>query len=251
MILYFSGTGNSRYAATLLARQLEDTLVDTGAWIKENKRGVFHSEHPWVIVAPTYAWQLPHVLRDFLGQATFTGSREAYFVMTCGGDIGNSGQGLQALCQALGLTYRGVLELVMPENYVVLTSCPEEGEARAILAKAPPALEAAAAQIKAGKPFPGKPITGLDRLKSSLVNRAFYRVFIGAKAFYTTEACTGCGQCEKACPLNNIHLVEKQPRWGAACTHCMACICGCPTQAIEYGKRSRGRVRYRCPEDLL
>ena len=28
------------------------------------------------------------------------------------------------------------------------------------------------------------------------------------------------------------------------CTHCMACICYCPTSAIEYGKKSLGKPRY-------
>ncbi len=37
---------------------------------------------------------------------------------------------------------------------------------------------------------------------------------------------------------------------GDACTHCMACICGCPAEAIEYGSRSRGKARYQCPEKL-
>lgn len=29
-------------------------------------------------------------------------------------------------------------------------------------------------------------------------------------------------------------------------THCMACICRCPTQAVEYGKRSQGKPQYQC-----
>ena len=35
---------------------------------------------------------------------------------------------------------------------------------------------------------------------------------------------------------------------GGRCTHCMACICGCPAGAIEYGTASRGKPRYQCPE---
>ena len=54
--------------------------------------------------------------------------------------------------------------------------------------------------------------------------------------------------CEKLCPLNNIELQNKEPVWGTNCTHCMACICGCPKEAIEYGRISKGKVRYQCPE---
>lgn len=44
--------------------------------------------------------------------------------------------------------------------------------------------------------------------------------------------------------MNNIHLENGKPLWGKNCTHCMACICYCPKEAIEYGKKSRGKPRY-------
>ena len=46
------------------------------------------------------------------------------------------------------------------------------------------------------------------------------------------------------CPLNNIHLENSKPVWGKNCTHCMACICYCPKEAIEYGRKSKGKPRY-------
>lgn len=54
----------------------------------------------------------------------------------------------------------------------------------------------------------------------------------------------------RLCPLNNITLEDGKPLWGGNCTHCMACISYCPTEAIEYGRRSVGKPRYRC-EDIL
>ena len=39
---------------------------------------------------------------------------------------------------------------------------------------------------------------------------------------------------------NNIKIQNGKPVWGKDCTHCMACICHCPTEAIEYGKKSVG-----------
>ncbi|MBP9515735.1 MAG: 4Fe-4S binding protein, partial [Clostridia bacterium] len=46
------------------------------------------------------------------------------------------------------------------------------------------------------------------------------------------------------CVLNNIELKNGKPVWGKSCTHCMACINFCPTNAIEYGKHSIGLRRY-------
>lgn len=44
--------------------------------------------------------------------------------------------------------------------------------------------------------------------------------------------------------LNNIRLENGKPVWGKNCTHCMACICYCPKEAIEYGEKSKGKPRY-------
>ena len=60
--------------------------------------------------------------------------------------------------------------------------------------------------------------------------------------------CIGCGKCEKLCPLNNITLQNARPVWGTNCTQCMACICYCPTRAIEYGKKIAGKPRYHFEE---
>ncbi|MBB2183251.1 4Fe-4S binding protein [Lachnospiraceae bacterium MD1] len=54
----------------------------------------------------------------------------------------------------------------------------------------------------------------------------------------------GCRICEKACPLNNISMVNKKPIWGENCTHCMACISKCPKKAIEFGNTTQGKTRY-------
>ena len=65
----------------------------------------------------------------------------------------------------------------------------------------------------------------------------FYRLFVKAEAFRAEDTCIGCGKCVELCPLNNIHLENGKPVWGK--THCMACICYCPKEAIEYGKKSK------------
>ena len=83
-----------------------------------------------------------------------------------------------------------------------------------------------------------------DRFMSGPVNPVFYAGFVKAKAFAAGDACTGCGACAERCPMNNIAIRAGKPVWGTACTHCMACLCYCPKEAIEYGKKSRGKPRY-------
>ncbi len=248
MIVYFSGTGNSRFAAEFLGEQLDDELINAGQFIKAKQSACFQSELPWVFVAPTYSWQMPRVFAEFIRDAKFSGSGEAYFVLTCGGDIGNAGKYAAQLCQEIGLKYCGIREVIMPENYIAMFHAPQEEEAKQIVERAKPVLKNSAEFIRQGKPFEEKECGLLDNLKSGKINEGFYRFFVKADPFYATDACVGCGKCVSGCVLNNIRLVDGHPVWGRECTQCMACICGCPTEAIEYGKRSRGKPRYQCPK---
>ncbi len=244
MILYFTGTGNSRYAANRLGAALGDTVVSVHTYIRQKTPGVFASEAPYVFVTPTYAWRMPRIVRAFLETASFSGSRDAYFVLTCGDGAGNAAADAERLCRQKGLAFRGLLPVVMPENYIAMFPVPEAEEARRILRAAEPVIDAAADAVRTGQPFPLRRAGLMDRLLSGAVNPVFYAAVVHDGGFYTTENCTGCGRCAALCPLENIRLCEGRPVWNGNCTHCMACISACPTGAIEYKKASRGKPRY-------
>lgn len=245
MVIYFSGTGNSKYCAEIIASKLGDECIDSFHYIKNQIAGEFISGKPWVFVAPTYCWSLPHVFEDFIKTANFDGVDEAYFVMTCGGEIGNAAAQIKELCDLKGLIFKGVLEVVMPENYIVMFDAPEAEEAARIVKVGVGTVERSIKYIAEGKDFPEVKVGLIDRIKSGPTNPVFYKIFVKDKAFYTTDACIGCGKCVELCVLNNISLEKGKPVWHGNCTHCMACICKCPQEAIEYGKHSRGKVRYR------
>ena len=249
MVVYFTGPGNSRYCARLVARQLEDGLMDSFHFIRDGIAAELVSEKPWVFVSPTYAWRLPRVFEAFLRSGFFSGSREAYFVMTCGSGVGAPEPYIHALGREKGLVCRGVLQVVMPENYIAMFDAPREAQARQIISAALPALEEGGACIREGRDFPPRSPGLADRLKSGPVNPLFYRFCVKAGPFHATAACVACGKCARVCPLGSIRLEDGRPVWEGRCTHCMACICGCPEEAIKYGKASRGKPRYQCPSD--
>jgi len=248
MVIYFSGTGNSEWCARRIAGQIGDELLDAGGYIKNGIAAELISGRPWVFVAPTYAWQLPRVFQQFIRSGWFQGSREAYFVMTCGSDIGGAEIGIRELCREAGLKFRGILEVIMPENYIAMFPVPDEKGCKAIIRRAKRKVDAAIGCIERGESFPERKITAADRLKSGAVNKVFYPLFVKAKPFYAKDTCVGCGVCVQRCPMNNIRLEGGRPVWGDSCTHCMACISYCPVEAIEYGKRSIGKNRYRCED---
>ncbi|MGN1450911.1 MAG: EFR1 family ferrodoxin [Eubacteriales bacterium] len=248
MIVYFSGTGNSRYCAEFLADKLEDRITNAAEYIKNGNSAELASDRSWVFVCPTYAWRIPRVFSEFIRNGAFKGSDRAYFVMTCGSGIGKAGEKLESLCKTVKLRYMGVFRVVMPENYIAMFSAPDQDEAVRIVRKAEPGLGEAAEIIRRGENFPRERTGLFGGVKTGFANDIFYRGFISADKFFVRESCVSCGKCEKNCPLGNIELKNGKPVWGKECTHCMACICGCPAEAIEYGRHSRGKRRYMCGE---
>ena len=78
MIVYFSGTGNSRFAAEFLAKRLGDELLDAGQRMKTGERDNLHSNRPWVFAAPIYAWRMANVMTEYIRRTELTGSQDAY-----------------------------------------------------------------------------------------------------------------------------------------------------------------------------
>ena len=90
MILYFSGTGNSKYVAQRMADGLGDTLCSMNDRIKAGDTSPVEAGSRLVVVTPTYAWRIPRLVRDWLLHTELTGAGQVWFVMTCGSEIGSA-----------------------------------------------------------------------------------------------------------------------------------------------------------------
>ena len=244
MILYFSGTGNSKYVAEKIAVALNDELLNINGKIKTNDLSPVSTGENAVAVTPTYAWRIPRIVTDWLLKTRFIGLKKMWFVMTCGGEIGNAEKYNKELCNQMGVEYMGTKQILMPENYIAMFDAPQKNEAIKIVDAAQKDIEYAVEAVSSLSAFPVPPCSLKDRLMSGAVNDVFYPFCVKASAFKADEKCIGCGKCVKVCPLNNITLENGKPKWSDNCTHCMACICHCPTKAVEYGKKSVGKTRY-------
>lgn len=246
MILFFSGTGNSEYVAKRIGKEIDDEIMNLFQKIRSNDVSEVHSERPWVIVVPTYAWRIPRVTQKWLEDTSLTGSKDIYFVMTCGGNIGEAGKYLEKLCTKINMNYRGCVGITMPENYIAMFTTPTEEEASRIIEQAESVIDHTIHCIKKEGKLPQTKNSFRDRINSGIINDIFYLVCVHAKKFYATGECISCGKCANVCSMNNVEIKNGKPVWGDNCTHCMACICRCPKEAIEYGKHSKGLPRYTC-----
>ncbi len=255
MILYFSGTGNSRYAARLIASQTGDKLISINKALRAreldraNAAFEYNSVSPWVIVCPTYCWRIPTVVEDFLRESHFTESKDFYFFLTCGDSTGAAAKHAEALCRELGYNFKGMGSVQMPENYIAMYSAPDYDEAEGIIRSAVAKIESAARLISLGRALEDTNARFSPKFFADGLCKAFYGLFVNDRKFKAKADCNGCGLCAALCPLANITLSGGRPFWHGKCTHCMACISACPENAIEYGRISHGKRRYYLDPD--
>ena len=83
MVLYFSGTGNSRYVAQKIAEMSDDEVISINQRLKKHNYSTVSSEKPLVFVGPIYAGRFPRVMDDYIKEVSFTETNCAYPVEFC------------------------------------------------------------------------------------------------------------------------------------------------------------------------
>lgn len=249
MIFYFSGTGNSQLVAQEIADVTNDELISIHQYLKLNQSGNFESNKPWVFVTPTYAWRMPRVVEHWIQDASFNHQTNAYFVLTCAGSTGNAIKYIKKICKEKKWNFKGLTEIIMPENYLAMFPTPSASECQVILEKAKPSILATAQQILKGESFKNISPSFRGRLSSGPVHSLYYTLLVHDRGFKVSNQCVSCKKCAQRCPLNNIEMKNGKPIWKGNCTHCMACIGGCPTKAIDYKSKTKDRYHYYIKKD--
>ncbi len=257
MIVFFSGEGNTRYVASMLAERLSgeclhelspaELLAPEGCALS---MPVGDTRLIWAF--PTYSWGIPPVVANYI--KCFRAGRgvaEATHIMltTCGDDMAYTDRQWRRLSDKRDFATAGAYAVIMPNTYTLMkgfdTDTPEVAAAK--LAKVPEAVEAIVASIENS----GEDILVRGRfswIKSAVIYRWFCRYAMSSKPFRSTEGCISCGKCARFCPTANITMADGRPQWGSHCALCLRCYHTCPRHAVAYGKATIGKGQYLCKQ---
>ncbi len=252
MIIYFSGTGNSRAVATMLAARTSDNVYPLMA--------LPPAEAEWngrrlVFVCPVYSWGIPQLMLTYIRSLSHRFIADArrhkvWVVLTCGDETGRAPEMIERTLSERGLPVSGIWDVRMPNNYVLLPGFdvdPVEVE-RKKLARFPARVEEIAGCILAGRECRDFTAGSWPGVKTRLVYPLFKRLGIIPSRWKASDACVGCGRCRDACPMRNVSLdSDRQPVWGKQCVSCLACYHVCPRHAVDYGKATRAKGQYFYP----
>ena len=141
-------------------------------------------------------------------------------VATCGDATGMAVDMLRKGLGKRGIKLVGAWSVIMPNVYVLLpgfgTDSKETEERK--LKEAVGRLEHIAYRIGAGMWEHDLHLGPWPRLKTLTVYPLFKRWGVNTKKWHYTDACIGCGKCVRACPVGNIAMNGKHPKWGTDCT---------------------------------
>lgn len=237
MIYYFSGTGNSEYAAKKIAKETGDKAENIADFL--NRGFAPQSEEVTGIVFPVYFWGLPEIVERFALKIKNSLGKYVYCVITCGADTGAAAQILEKKLERK-LDY--AVSLRMPDNYVMMYEPCGAEKSKKFLAHSDKELEEICRNINSKK-IGGE--RSFEKTVKSAVLSKFYNLFRVTSKFYADEKCTSCGMCEKLCPDAAIKIKNGRPVWTKPkCQHCTACINRCPQKAVQFGKKTAARGRY-------
>ena len=255
MILYFSGTGNTRYVAGLLASRIGDSNVRefSAEELRQPDDASFDTNDECVIWAfPTYSWGIPPVVAEIMKRSAFgPGFLRArhYMVTTCGDDVGLIERQWRRIMSRRGIAVRYAYAVEMPNTYTLMKGFDVDSEevAGRKLAQAPAAVDRIADALKNDKSGDILIRRKFSWFKSAVIYPWFIRHAMSPKPFHVDEGCNGCGTCARTCPMANIEVRDGRPQWGTACAGCLRCYHICPRHAVRYGSATEGKGQYICP----
>jgi ferredoxin len=196
-----------------------------------------------VVAYPTYSWAAPSLVRRYARMLPRAFGAKAALFTTRGGSAepgregGFAGQGLEEMERILKRRgYDVVLsgDAGYPDTWIQAVNPPSGAEAEAIITKGDAAAQAYAEALLSGRRSLyrcGTFHTAWSWTVAQLFRGPGRRTL--GKTFIADDRCTACGLCVKACPVSNITLEGKRPRWGMHCEDCCRCFNICPEGAIQ------------------
>lgn len=253
MIFYFSGTGNTRWAAQKISEATGERLFFIPDMEKESCVWSPEKDERIGFCFPVHGWRPPKNVRSFIERLTIEHADKhyCYALCTAGDNIGETMRIFEQDLAERNIHLDAKFSLIMPESYVGLPFMDVDTPQKEVAKKAAASveLERCIQEIIERKRSAERLVIGnWPRTNSRVLGGFFIKHLITDKKFRVEEQrCTKCGTCVSVCPVRNMdggkgHL----PAWKHTgdCLTCFACYHHCPQHAIEFGRQTKKKGQY-------
>lgn len=250
MIFYFSGTGNSLYIAQKLQEIIGGELISIkDAYKNKEYEYTVTNDEIVGIVYPVYFYTSAPLVQDFLSKLKLNNKSSVFLFANCGGSSGRSNEILEKILNNNGLSVNSKFNIIMPDNYILMSDVKSETEIESILNNADDEIENIVSKILNNETGDFNNHKGpLGSVLSPLAGFMYKHMNKTKKFTIKKEECIGCSKCKHICPSEAISMEKCKPIWiKERCVQCLACINRCPQHCINYGKSTVKRGRYVNP----
>ncbi|MGL4570361.1 MAG: EFR1 family ferrodoxin [Clostridium sp.] len=246
LIVYFSGTGNTKYIGDTLCDNLEKYGYEVKAYgiNKFNKEDLKNTDL-LILGGPIYAGNVPEKFIKWVFKNIVNTDRhiKAIVYSTSAGSINANGvdsigaklskKGYEVIAKEVFIMRRNI-EF---GNYGKNTKEEIEKMIKDSNLKATEVIN----NLVNGN-LKKLEITNKGILKKDLIAELFSIMakFMG-KGLAVNNECIKCKKCVNECPQNNIKLTEKGIKFGFNCMMCAKCLNNCPKNAILYTKKKQNQ----------
>ena len=248
MIFYFTGTGNTRWAAQQLAEATGEALIYIPDELRKNELHFKLQDGERLgFCFPTHGWQPPRIVREFIRRSTFNVHRSTYIyaLTTCGDNMGYAMRIFEKELRQKGLHTDARFAVVMPESNVCFSFLHLDTDEKARQKVEAARLRMAhISQVVTERQRDVKELVkgGIPFTYTYIIGGYYNKHLITDKKFWVDqEACIQCGLCQKLCPVDDIKGAPPVWQHNERCTNCLTCYHHCPVHAIHWGNMKRGQ----------
>jgi Pyruvate/2-oxoacid:ferredoxin oxidoreductase delta subunit len=241
-IYYFSGTGNSLFAAKELQKLIpEAELIPVVSLL--NKKVIETKGETVGFVFPLHLTTVPVPVREFLKKLDLKQTKYIFSLITRTGTFSLADIHIKKILKKKGKALNSSFILNMPDNSPTGLK-PGQGNKNWINHITDEKILKLDSEAKSNLEIFQKIIINKEKYPEN--NSPFIKYFLEfiisllteksntILNFYYYSTCSGCGICEKVCPSARVKMVDGKPLWqkDVKCFYCYACFNYCPSQSI-------------------
>jgi len=235
-LLYFSGTGCTRYVAAAFEKELKENNINVDIQdLRESIPDIENSYDLLIICYVVHACNPPKPIMDWVeNQKDIENIPAVVISVSGGGEITPNKACRVALIQALKKRKFNVIYekmLVMPSNWTITT---KDVIIQKLIEILPFKVAYIVHDILEEKTLHSRPGIG-NRIVSFLCRLEWKGSKHFGKNIQVTDECIGCSICERNCPVGNIENSNVKPQFLDKCVLCLSCIYSCPQNALRPG----------------